>query len=725
MSWKSIAGNQTVSRENLQNAVDTGVFVQKAPIPSGYATKQITKAETDSYIATWELYPPYRNKTPNQLPVKSDLAVQSNQIFANTTGLSLGNNNRSWVIPLLSVGGDEFGSVASATDNRCILAGKRYDPGSGGGGAWVSSNYGETFRRLDEVMTTNDAALGAAMNSYGDYMIITRQVGSFDGDRAKIYWSYNSGVDWAVGYQDGVRYNFNGAAMSGIGVYATVLGSDGSNYYVFRSTSFGSSFTKVYLCRGSKVNRGGCVGMSKSGQYQLLTPPQSSSPDIGYFYVSNDWGESWTTINVTPIPLAPNDQFYGCSVSAGGDYMTVVAYSVSLGVYRTYISNDWGVTWNVVSEGAVGQAVDSSGQFQYQSGRASVDYGNTWGGGPSYGNAISVNPTTFTAPYLYGIPYSVSYVWQSTNQGASFNSLTNSPSGTITYIVKSGGSYDGKYVGAIRNNYDGTYTLFTSSDYGANWVTHFGTSGEELRVCAVSDDGQYWLAVGYNPSNYSLYIYRSTDGGVTWSYTYNTYIGTPVDCAISNDGKYMTIIYQGNGAGYADNVINSFNYGQSWTFASAPPNPIGRIYNSIAMSGYGRFRAMLVSDSGLDGCRIFYSSDYGFNWDEKEYIDNFYGTCISMDDTGRVGMAGVAKVDNSESRIYYSIASWDHISVRYYDPFQIPMAYSPIITGVNVSSDGTYWSAVSYNLPYSFTSVNIGYDWTRNNLSYAINKLTK
>ena len=123
MSWKSIAGNQTVSRENLQNAVDTGVFVQRAPIPSGYATKQITKAETDSYISTWELYPSYRNKASNQLPVKSDLAVQSNQLYG-TQNISLGNNNRNWNFNILEPGGDSFGSIASSTDNRCILAGK-------------------------------------------------------------------------------------------------------------------------------------------------------------------------------------------------------------------------------------------------------------------------------------------------------------------------------------------------------------------------------------------------------------------------------------------------------------------------------------------------------------------------------------------------------------------------------------------------------------------------
>ena len=41
MSWKSIAGNQTISRANLQDAIDTGVFIQRNGVPGTESNRQI------------------------------------------------------------------------------------------------------------------------------------------------------------------------------------------------------------------------------------------------------------------------------------------------------------------------------------------------------------------------------------------------------------------------------------------------------------------------------------------------------------------------------------------------------------------------------------------------------------------------------------------------------------------------------------------------------------
>lgn len=696
MSWKSISNNQTVSRANLQNAIDTGVFIAKNGVPSSESNRQITKANAQDYINTWDLYPPLLSKSSNQLPVKSDLAVQSNQIYAGTNNyLYFGNTNRNWVYGIYFGIGDTWSSVSSSTDNRCILAGKSYSGYAFGGSAWVSSDYGENFRRLDEVMTTNDAATSTAMSTNGELMILTRQVGSFDGDRAKIYRSYNAGVNWVVGYEDGIKYNFNGAAMSGAGNYATVLGSDGTNYYVFTSNTFGASYTKTYLCQGIKSLISGCVGMSKSGQYQLLAPPEPTGSSLGYFYVSNDYGNSWTGIMLTPIPLLPNDIFKGCSVSAGGDYMTVVAYSTTLYDFRTYISSDFGVNWSLVSGGSIAQAVDSSGQFQYQNGRASIDYGNTWYGTGFFGPSTALSQTTFTTPYIYGTSTGGN-LYKSVDQGTSFSAL--SISGYFTKVATSGGSNNGKYVAAIRDNNPGgfpEYSLAVSSDYGATWSFNFFTGGQVLSCCAVSDDGVYWLVAIYD--NFYTYVYRSTDSGATFQYvTQATFFAQ--DCAVSSDGKYMTIIItRASGSG---TILNSTNYGASWTGAGLGFTGNGVAY--IAMSGRGKYRAFATNTS--QGGRIYYSSDYGVNFAEDLYVEDFYATSCALDDSGRVGLAsftGGAIPLATTSRIYYTKDGWDTDS--YFQPeLPIPLA-SPLISGVNVSSDGTYWSAVSSYQGYSYT----------------------
>lgn len=71
MSWAGISSNQCVSRNNLQDAVNNGVFTLKNAIPAG--TRQITKAEANNYVQLDTSYAPYAAKAFNQLVVKSNL----------------------------------------------------------------------------------------------------------------------------------------------------------------------------------------------------------------------------------------------------------------------------------------------------------------------------------------------------------------------------------------------------------------------------------------------------------------------------------------------------------------------------------------------------------------------------------------------------------------------------------------------------------------------------
>lgn len=71
MPWSTLANNQTISFNNLQNAVNTGVFSAKASIP--VSDEQITKADANTYVNINTGYTPYANKASNQLVVKSDL----------------------------------------------------------------------------------------------------------------------------------------------------------------------------------------------------------------------------------------------------------------------------------------------------------------------------------------------------------------------------------------------------------------------------------------------------------------------------------------------------------------------------------------------------------------------------------------------------------------------------------------------------------------------------
>lgn len=735
MSWKSIPVNQTVSRENLQNAVDTGVFLPLSPIPATDPKLQVTKDDVNSYISVWQLNPPFNQAAPNQLPTKGELAVQSNILYAASYNrIYLGNTNRDWIFSLYSADGDLWGSIASTTDNQYILAGRSYTSGAYGGGGILSRDYGETFTSLGAIMTTNDACLAVAINGDGEYMIATRQVGSYGSKRAYIYWSYNGGLNWAVGYHDNtIDYNFNGAAMSDVGVYATVLGSDGLNYYIWRSVSFGSTWTKTILCKGIKVLQGGCVGMSKSGQYQLVTPPQASSPDIGYFYISNDWGITFTPYSVTPIPLAVNDRFFGCSVSANGDYMTVSAFSTTLNQNRTYISSDFGVTWTLVNvgESSYGQAVDSSGQFQYQSGRASRDYGNTWDFGVN-ALAISVNSYIGTAPYIYGVSNDVGVSPNvSSDQGANFNTLGigSESNYTFNYISTSRKNNYGKYVLTCYkdNPFLNSYVSF-SSDYGNTWSTVYSTNLEVVTT-SISDSGVYQVIGVYSSSSNTTYFYKSTNSGVSWSQLGNTdFAGRAVSSQITNDGKYFTAALPGVNEASSSMLVYSDDY---LTLLSQFVLPFVGLVTDICMSAHGKTR--MVTVKGLSGSttygRIYKSTNYGFAWNAGLYVNNYEFENCAMDDTGRVCLVSATRSQVPfalSSIIYYTIDFWENIN-NFQPTLPIPFI-APVIGGVNISNDATYWTAVAYNQRVSFTSTTGGVSWITNQIGeniYNFSNLSK
>lgn len=86
MSWAGIASNQTVTFNNLQDAVTTGVFTQKTSIPA--TNECITKTDANTYVNINTSNSGYSSKSSNQLVVKSDLtAPPSGVVFSISSGL--------------------------------------------------------------------------------------------------------------------------------------------------------------------------------------------------------------------------------------------------------------------------------------------------------------------------------------------------------------------------------------------------------------------------------------------------------------------------------------------------------------------------------------------------------------------------------------------------------------------------------------------------------------
>lgn len=746
MSWKSIAGNQTVSRANLQNAIDTGVFIQRNGVPGTETNRQITKANTQDYIYIWDLYPSFAAKTSNQLPVKRNLAVQSMQFFgaidSNNLYLYVGNNNRTWFYRIWTTNLNNinnFTAIASSTDGKYIIFG-RFAPNNGS--FFTSNTYGELFNLRTDIVGLGDAVAGVAMSDSGLYQLATRQKSSSGGSLTmKIFKSSDYGITWSTAYDSaGVEYYVFGAAMSGNGTYSSVvacnfLGVYYTSYYVFVSS--GGAFTQIFLCYGLPYNSasGVSIDMSKSGQYQLAAPVSPTNglagTPLNIFFLSINYGSTWSTINTPSIPYQIS-RFTGCTVSAGGDYMSVSAIVMGIGSY-IFTSSDFGVTWTTALTYTTGSGSisyinsDRSGQFQYAFFDNGLKYSDSYGQTPwnplslPAGSlaAISVAATTATTPYIYGLlnnvygTYAPKYTKTTGQSGAQFNNVGGLTAGTYNYIAASGNSNNGQYVVTIRDNGDDTTTLWTSYDYGNTWDTHFSTSGtEKLICCATSDDGGYILAVTYNSANNTAYIFRSPNGGATFQYTYVSQTGIPKSCDMSGDGKYSTILFNDT-ASTTTRTMSSSDYSvtfPTYHFFS------GRIAGDICMSNAGRYRTVTMTDTA-NVSNMYRSTDYGVNWnlDTRIGLGEFWDY-VACDNSGQVQIIGANNYYTTIGNVIYTTDNWVTFGNFYPENSEL---IPELIGGINISNDATYWTIVTKSPDgISFVSTNAGASWSPTNLGY-------
>jgi hypothetical protein len=128
-TWAATANNETISFNNLQNGVDTGVLSQKAAIP--VSNEQITKADANIYVNIDTSFAPYAAKASNQLVVKS-----------NFKSVVLVSN--------IAINGGFYGIANNQTTSGPVqLISGLNDTGSGTDGIiYRSTNYGDTYTSI-------------------------------------------------------------------------------------------------------------------------------------------------------------------------------------------------------------------------------------------------------------------------------------------------------------------------------------------------------------------------------------------------------------------------------------------------------------------------------------------------------------------------------------------------------------------------------------------------
>lgn len=554
MSWNSLANNQCISFNNLQDACNQLLFFSTQAIP--VSEQQITKQNFQDYILVPDSvsnYPAFANKAQNQLVVKSDIEVYGNVTLVPRYGIYFTAVDYYDFSTQIPIGGFTYPVTSTTTTSYYStfgLIGSPYlyvsvDGTSTSPQGFVSVQVSVNGNIVASNSFYYTSGAQSTVVSFPDLVYAPNEVeiSIIDGQAIPVNVSFqdqNGGIPIA-----------SVLASRGSGQYQMVAtGSNGQvvNFLkgsLYRSIDYGATFQKA---SGDTEYYWDRIAMSDTGQYML------ASSVNGPLFLSSNTGASYTDIT-TRIRGNATEYFEGVGMSGNGQYI-IVCYEQGGGAvgFTTKISNNYGAagSWSTISgisyalnvrDGVSiqGIAISNDGQYMYLS---------------------------YTSNGLVGV------VIRSSNYGASWQEISV---GT-QYVRDVSCSSDGSTVvvtGAVQN-YGAAYLtrgfMFTSTNYGASYTG-----------IQVGDYLQNWYRVGQlytstSPSGYGTVMnYLPADTGqVTWPVeTYpvsgNT-LGSVVNGSVSGMGQRKFTDYAVGGTngvyrliGSTTGLFRSTNGGGSWT----------------------------------------------------------------------------------------------------------------------------------------------------------------
>ena len=446
---------------------------------------------------------------------------------------------------------------------------------SGTPGTYVSTNYGVTFTLVNNTPLSAANMTAVALNASGQYQVAVSNASG-------IYYSTDFGVTWTITSSTALSGSntWTAVALSQSAQYVTAISGQGAfstvtPYPVFTTTgltasgtvtsdsvvavnslttpviafpdgtaaisvtapldylTFGQTFTAVSISAPYGNGWYGCA-MSASGQYQTLTTTGS-----GFIWYSNNFGQTWTAC------VGLSSRNYGqVRMSASGQYQLTGVGSPSSNLY---VSGNYGVTWTAVSSPTnqwYCYAVSASGQYQYAAGNAtkvyvSSNYGATWTLTSSATAVWSNLACSASGKFIIGCINAASgYLYSSTNYGVTWT-RSGLTAGSWTGVCCSG---TGQYLSACMT---GGYVYY-STNYGATWTQSNAPTGPWQDVCC-SASGQYQLAC----TNTSGRVYYSINYGASWTLLSGTNSTSWQRLCMSASGQYII------GAAYGDSIYTS------------------------------------------------------------------------------------------------------------------------------------------------------------------------
>jgi len=336
---------------NYSGNYNAGYFVGKINILDG--VKQVVNPRIGEKFTPSNLSNP-TNPLFKQVAGSTDgryLTAVAGNVFGNTTGNMFNSNDygKNWNINQNLSPKTWFGIAASAD-------GKYQSAVVFSGNIYLSKDYGNNWQ--EKIINDVDGYSrfsSIAVSANGRYQTAVVYYDRIDIENEPLfglYTSNNYGESWIsqgglypiVGKVGRTQLLFKSCAMNGDGQYqlAVSYGFPPDTGFFYTSNDYGNTWTERYLPLSVCNQRFMAAGMSNLGKIQLLctqsVPSELSKKSI---FISYDYGNSWNT-GVGPTGL-PIDGIGG--MNDDGSVIGVCGYNNKL-----YISTNYGADWQEKSD---------------------------------------------------------------------------------------------------------------------------------------------------------------------------------------------------------------------------------------------------------------------------------------------------------------------------------------------------------------------------------------
>lgn len=538
MSFASIANNQCVSCNNLQDATVNPPFYLLAypPNPIPVSTKQITKQEFEDYILgplyisypVIAAYPPFANKIPNQLVVKGDIYITGTITMEPAYGIYFTGSTNA------SLAAFSYPVTTTTTINYEFQVYEDNGGGAGGFSLYLDGTITSPSGYAHVTIYSNDQIVDQCdifASSGPQYVLLSFPYTIVAPSPIRVVVE-DGGINNGV---TDVKFPISSVAVSRTtGQYQVVASAkagpqflDNLQGYIYRSIDYGVNFQKVGGQQSTLIGYWSSIAISDTGEYVV------AGEQYGKLVFSSNYGASFTDITSNipscdyPNPLAISN----VSISGDGEHIIVCLFPSLCGTTytpksRSYLSNNFGASFSLavdedeqsVQNNFFVSEINSDGSLMVISSQdgifKSTNNGASWTSVTFGAQGISKRGVSMVSSGSV-IGLIGTDIYTSTNSGSSFSTFVASAYRGIAVFNNGSNRFYTLYYAASN-----TYPIYQS---GSNFATPLtavtGPGNKQWWAISASDDGQYILAGTCNYSsgnNNTNELWRSNNGGSSW-----------------------------------------------------------------------------------------------------------------------------------------------------------------------------------------------------------------